>query len=248
MVDDAAEAPFRSAFADYNVDRVSAFGERDTARLLADPGIVRNRLKVAAVIDNARKTQELRRSHGSFHAWLDARHPQPIEDWTRLFRRTFRFTGGLIVNEFLMSLGYLRGAHERDCPVYARILPQAPPWSREPGRPRDDRRGSVRCCISNKPEGDVMLKLGVAASIVIAASLITMPVGANAAPAAPEGAPAASNILPVQGYWEHCRWLRERVREVEGRLYYASPWERPRIERRLFEARERFRAECRHGY
>jgi len=91
---------------------------------------VRNRLKVAAVIDNARIIQQLRQSHGSFHAWLEAHHPRPLEEWTRLFRRNFRFTGGLIVNEFLMSLGYLPGAHESDCPVYRRILPLGPPWSR----------------------------------------------------------------------------------------------------------------------
>jgi DNA-3-methyladenine glycosylase I len=122
-------AAFRAAFANYEVDRVAAFGGADVARLLADAGIVRNRLKVAAVIDNARVIQQLRQSHGSFHAWLETHHPLSPEEWTRLFRRTFRFTGGLIVHEFLMSLGYLPGAHEPDCPVYAGILPLAPPWT-----------------------------------------------------------------------------------------------------------------------
>ena len=123
-------AAFRSAFADFDVDRVAAFAEADVARLLADPGIVRNRLKVDAIIANARRIRELRDSHGSFHAWLDSHHPRPLEQWTRLFRQHFRFTGGLIVHEFLMSLGYLPGAHAEDCPVYARILELAPPWSR----------------------------------------------------------------------------------------------------------------------
>jgi len=126
---------FRSAFANYEVDRVASFGEADVARLLADVGIVRNRLKVAAVIDNARMIQQLRRSHGSFDAWLEAHHPRSLDEWTRLFRRTFRFTGGLIVGEFLMSLGYLPGAHEPDCPVYSRILPLVPPWSRVGSKP-----------------------------------------------------------------------------------------------------------------
>src|SRR6266403_202784 len=74
--------------------------------------------------------QELRRSHGSFYGWLDANHPKSPEEWTRLFRQNFRFTGGLIVGEFLMSLGYLPGAHAPDCPVYSRVLALAPPWSR----------------------------------------------------------------------------------------------------------------------
>jgi DNA-3-methyladenine glycosylase I len=123
-------AAFRAAFANYEVDRVADFGETDVARLLADSGIVRNRLKIAAVINNARIIQNLRRSHGSFHAWLEAHHPRPPEEWTRLFRQNFRFTGGLIVGEFLMSLGYLPGAHEPDCPVYGRVLVLAPAWSR----------------------------------------------------------------------------------------------------------------------
>jgi DNA-3-methyladenine glycosylase I len=120
---------FRAAFADFDVDRVAAFDEADVSRLLADSGIVRNRQKIEAVIANARRIQELRRSHGSLAGWLDAHHPRPPEEWTRLFRKSFRFTGGLIVGEFLMSLGYLPGAHEPSCPVYHRILALAPPWA-----------------------------------------------------------------------------------------------------------------------
>jgi DNA-3-methyladenine glycosylase I len=48
--------------------------------------------------------------------------------WVKLFRSTFRFTGGEIVGEFLMSTGYLPGAHEQDCPVYERIAGLRPPW------------------------------------------------------------------------------------------------------------------------
>lgn len=122
---------FRGAFANFDVDRVAAFGATDVERLLGDAGIVRNRQKIEAVIANARRIQELRGSHGSFQAWLEAHHPRPLDAWTRLFRQNFRFTGRLIVEEFLMSLGYLPGAHAPDCPVYARIIGLAPPWSRE---------------------------------------------------------------------------------------------------------------------
>jgi DNA-3-methyladenine glycosylase I len=122
----------RAAFADFAVDRVADFGEAETLRLLGDSAIVRNRLKINAVIANARRIQELRLSHGSFHRWLEAHHPRSPAEWTRLFGQNFRFTGGLIVGEFLMSLGYLPGAHQPDCPVYARILTLAPPWARRP--------------------------------------------------------------------------------------------------------------------
>jgi len=120
----------RRAFAGFDVDRVAAMGEADRARLLADPAIIRNRLKVAAIIENARRVRALRASHGGFASWLDAHHPRARPEWTKLFRQTFLFTGGEIVGEFLMSLGYLPGAHAEDCPVAARIAAAGAPWQR----------------------------------------------------------------------------------------------------------------------
>lgn len=106
---------FRRAYDGFDVDRVAAYGEGDVARLLADAGIVRNRLKVAAAVHNARVVQSLRQEHGSFAAWLDLHHPRTKEEWVGLFKATFRFTGSEIVGEFLMSLGYLPGAHHEGC-------------------------------------------------------------------------------------------------------------------------------------
>jgi DNA-3-methyladenine glycosylase I len=123
-------AALRTAFSGFEVDRVAGFEAGDVARLLADPGIVRNRQKIVAAIENARHIQALRRSHGSFAAWLDAHHPRSLEEWTRLFRKTFHFTGTKVVEEFLLSLGYLPGAHDEDCPVFTRILALSPPWAR----------------------------------------------------------------------------------------------------------------------
>ena len=119
---------FRAAYSGFEVDRVARYGERDRARLLADPGIIRNRLKVEAAIHNARIIQQLRDTHGGFAAWLDAHHPLPKAEWVKLFKKTFRFTGGEITGEFLMSLGYLPGAHRQDCPAYRRAAQQRPPW------------------------------------------------------------------------------------------------------------------------
>lgn len=119
---------FRAAYSGFDVDRVARYGERDRARLLADPGIIRNRLKVEAAIHNARVIQQLRDTHGGFAAWLDAHHPLPKAEWVKLFKKTFRFTGGEITGEFLMSLGYLPGAHRQDCPAYRRAAQQRPPW------------------------------------------------------------------------------------------------------------------------
>ncbi len=121
---------FRDAYAGFEVDRVAAFGAADEQRLLADPRIVRNRLKAEAAVHNAGVIADLRRSQGSFACWLDAHHPLEKADWVRLFKRTFRFTGGEITGEFLMSLGYLPGAHRDTCPAYARVAALDPPWNR----------------------------------------------------------------------------------------------------------------------
>ncbi len=123
-------AALRAAFDGYDVDRVAAYGEAERARLLADAGIVRNRRKIDAVIENARRIQALRQGHGGFAAWLDAHHPRERAGWVALFRRTFLFMGPEVVGEFLMSIGYLPGAHRPDCPVSARIAALAPPWMR----------------------------------------------------------------------------------------------------------------------
>ena len=121
-------AAFARAFADYDIEEVARFGGRDIRRLLNDAGIIRNRLKIEAVIENARRLKAIRASHGSFARWLDTHHPRSKAAWVKLFKETFRFTGGEIVGEFLMSLGYLPGAHVASCPVYARVLRRLPPW------------------------------------------------------------------------------------------------------------------------
>jgi DNA-3-methyladenine glycosylase I len=121
---------FRDAFDGFNLEKVAAYGEADRARLLADAGIIRNRLKVNAAIENAKRILEIRHAHGSFCAWLDAHHPLEITDWQKLFKKTFVFTGGEIVREFLTSTGYLAGAHDADCSVYNRISMLEPAWMR----------------------------------------------------------------------------------------------------------------------
>lgn len=116
------------AFDGFDVDTVAGYGKRDVNRLLKNPGIIRNKLKVASIIDNAKTVQGFRVSHGGFAGWIAAHHPQNRTAWTKLFKKTFRFTGGEIVNEFLMSIGYLPGAHREDCPAFKRAKKKGPPW------------------------------------------------------------------------------------------------------------------------
>jgi DNA-3-methyladenine glycosylase I len=119
---------FRQAYDGFDPEVVAAYTNADRARLLADPGIIRNRLKVDAAISNAQRILEMRGSHGSFAGWLAAHHPCGKDEWVKLFKKTFRFTGGEIVGEFLMSIGYLPGAHAQTCPVYPVILARRPAW------------------------------------------------------------------------------------------------------------------------
>ncbi len=122
---------FRKAYHGFKIKKVARYGERDRARLLSDAGIIRNRLKVNAAIVNAQKVLELQKEHGSFRKWLDANHPLTKDEWVKLFKKTFVFTGGEIVNEFLMSTGYLQGAHDPGCPIYKKVERQKPAWMRK---------------------------------------------------------------------------------------------------------------------
>lgn len=112
---------FRNAYHNFSIEKIAAYDETDRERLLQDPGIIRNRLKINASIVNAQKILELKQEFGSFKGWINAHHPKTKEEWVKLFKKTFKFTGGEIVNEFLMSTGYLPGAHTPDCPIYRSI-------------------------------------------------------------------------------------------------------------------------------
>lgn len=122
---------FRRAYHGFDIERIAKYGEGDRARLLSDAGIIRNRLKVNAAIENARRILPLREQYGSFEGWLDHHHPLEKESWIKLFKKTFVFTGGEIVNEFLLSTGYLPGAHDEDCPVYKKVVKLNPAWTRK---------------------------------------------------------------------------------------------------------------------
>jgi DNA-3-methyladenine glycosylase I len=117
---------FRRAFEDWQVERIAAYGEEHVARLLADPGIVRNRLKVRAAIANARAFLGVREQHGTFDAYLwsfvggaPLRRQAPLPDVAAiparsaesdalsrdLRRRGFSFVGSTICYALMQSVG-----------------------------------------------------------------------------------------------------------------------------------------------
>lgn len=124
------EASFRKAYDDFDIKKIAAYTEADRERLLADAGIIRNRLKINAAIENARTILQLQKEFGSFEKWLAHHHPKTKEEWVKLFKKTFKFTGGEIVNEFLMSAGYLPGAHVPGCSIYDKVMKKKPLWAK----------------------------------------------------------------------------------------------------------------------
>ena len=122
------QAAFHAAYSGFNIAAIAAYGDADRTRLLADASIVRNRRKIDAAIYYVLLVLRLQAEYGSFKAWLDAQHPREFTARVKLIKQHFKFVGGEIVGEFLMSCGYLPGAHTPDCPVYARVLAAQPAW------------------------------------------------------------------------------------------------------------------------
>ncbi|WP_374485804.1 DNA-3-methyladenine glycosylase I [Zoogloea sp.] len=124
---------YRQAFAGFDPAAVECFTEADQAALLANPGIVRNRLKIASTIDNARAFLEVQAEFGSFDAWLwrfvvnqpinnnlrslaDAQASTPLSDQLSkaLKKRGFRFVGTTICYAFMQAAGMVND-HTIDC-------------------------------------------------------------------------------------------------------------------------------------
>jgi DNA-3-methyladenine glycosylase I len=115
---------YRRAFARFDARKVARFGASDIRRLMADEGIVRNRLKIESTIENARRFVELQRELGSFGAYVWGfvggaplrRRPRAMKDVPAtspesdalskdLKRRGFRFVGSTIVYAFMQAVG-----------------------------------------------------------------------------------------------------------------------------------------------
>jgi DNA-3-methyladenine glycosylase I len=114
---------YRSAFAGFDVKAVAEFGQADVERLLADPGIVRNRLKVESAISNARAVLAVCESHGTLDAYLwglvgaprrggrrstaeiPAETPESQRLSKELKRQGFRFVGPTVCYAFMQAVG-----------------------------------------------------------------------------------------------------------------------------------------------
>jgi DNA-3-methyladenine glycosylase I len=119
---------FRKSFSNFNIKKIANYEEREINILLKNPGIIRNKLKINAIIFNANRILEIQNKYGSFSKWLDKNLSTEIDLWVKLFKQNFKFTGGEITKEFLFSTGYLKGAHIETCPIYKKLNTLNPKW------------------------------------------------------------------------------------------------------------------------
>ena len=130
---------YRAAFDNFDAAKIARYGDRKVAALLADPGIVRNRLKVAAAIQNAKICLEVRKEFGSLDAYLwQFVGGQPLQNERRtmkdiparstesdamskaLLKRGFKFVGSTICYAFMQAVGMVND-HLVTCPRYAAV-------------------------------------------------------------------------------------------------------------------------------
>lgn len=78
------EKTFRQAYSNFDLKKVAKYSEKDRKRLMSDPGIIRNRLKINAAIENAKTILQLQKEFGSFQNWLAAEHPKTKEEWVKV--------------------------------------------------------------------------------------------------------------------------------------------------------------------
>lgn len=126
---------FRAAFLNFDFDRIAAFTEADVERLVQDQGIIRHRGKIASVVNNARRAQELVRQEGSLAAYLwrfaeppgspataemVSTSPASIALSKDLKKRGWSFVGPTTVYAFMQAMGLVND-HAQDCVIRAEV-------------------------------------------------------------------------------------------------------------------------------
>lgn len=130
---------YRNAFADFDVHKVAKFGAKETKQLLQNEGIIRNRLKVEAVVNNAKCFIEVQKGFGSFskYQWQFVGGKPKVNHWTKdssipavtkeaekfskdLKKRGFKFVGPTIIYAHMQATGMVND-HTTDCFRYSQV-------------------------------------------------------------------------------------------------------------------------------
>ena len=122
------EKGIKNAYRDYSFFNIAEFNNNDIQRILNDNKVIRMKRKIEAIIYNAKKIVSITEKHNSFKSFLDTHHPLTLCEWTSVFKNEFKFVGKEICKEFLISTGYLKGAHEKSCPIYKKVIRENPMW------------------------------------------------------------------------------------------------------------------------
>ncbi len=122
------EKAIKDAYRDYSFFKIAEFNDMDIQRILKDNEVIRMKRKIEAIIYNAKKIVSITEKHNSFKIFLDTHHPLTLCDWIPVFKNEFKFVGKEICKEFLISTGYLKGAHEKSCPIYKKVIRENPMW------------------------------------------------------------------------------------------------------------------------
>jgi DNA-3-methyladenine glycosylase I len=113
---------FKEAYDQFSIQKVANYDQIKIDELLNNSGIIRNRLKIHAAIHNANEILKIQKEFGTFKKWILLNNDKTLIEWVKLFKKSFKFVGGEIVNEFLMSIGQLPGAHIDTCPIYKQLI------------------------------------------------------------------------------------------------------------------------------
>ncbi|HRO77062.1 MAG TPA: DNA-3-methyladenine glycosylase I [Crocinitomicaceae bacterium] len=122
------ETYFRTAFDAFSIEKIAHYDEEKINSLLANQNIIRNVLKIRSVIYNAQQIELIQNEYDSFYEWLYLQNAKNLDEWLKLFKKRFKFVGKEIVNEFLMSIGILKGAHDESCLIYDKQLKTRQKW------------------------------------------------------------------------------------------------------------------------
>ena len=124
------EKGIKNAYREYSFFKIAKFNNNDIQRILKDSDVIRMKRKIEAIIYNAKKIVSITEKHDSFKRFLDIHHPLNLSAWILVFKSEFKFVGKEICKEFLISTGYLKGAHEKSCPIYKKVIKENPMWLR----------------------------------------------------------------------------------------------------------------------
>ena len=114
-------ADIKKAYAHFSIVKIAAFKNKEIHILKNNAKVIRHELKIRSIVYNAQQILRIQKEFGTFGIWILKNQQNSIENWTRIFKKNFKFVGKEIVSEFLKSNGIIPGAHDEDCPVYHKL-------------------------------------------------------------------------------------------------------------------------------